>query len=141
MLAELGDNEEEQPSYDVSTEVVRGSSDEVIINSNPTGAEVSLSSGQACTTPCSLELKRKGDVIVVFKKQGYKELSTALISAIDGVSMGVGTFANLLFLPIVNDLVDYRTGANYSLKPNPLFVQLIPLDSDKEYQLVKPDNP
>ena len=106
--------------------VVRGSSEEVTINSVPIGAKVSISSGQSCVTPCVLELKRKGDKIVTFSKEGYEDLTTSLTSSIDGGSVGVGTAANLLFLPIVNDVVDYNTRANYSHKPNPLTVTLVP---------------
>tara|TARA_B110000495_G_C22944436_1_gene552813 strand:- start:789 stop:1172 length:384 start_codon:yes stop_codon:yes gene_type:complete len=64
-----------------------------------------------------------------------------VISSIDGASLGIGTAANFLFLPVVNDIVDYSTGANYSHKPNPLVVTLIPLDSTEDYTLIAPPSP
>jgi hypothetical protein len=76
--------------------------------------------------------------MVTITKSGYKEVNTALISSIDGASLGIGTAANLLFLPVINDIVDYNTGANYSHKPNPLIVNLIPLTSSENYQYAAP---
>lgn len=35
--------------------------------------------------------------------------------------------------------IDYKTGANYSHKPNPLSVKLIPIDSDDSYQFQDPE--
>lgn len=117
---------------------VRGGSEKVTFQSDPSGAEVRLSTGQTGVTPCQLDLKRKGDIQVTIRKDGFKELTTALISSIDGKSVGIGTAANFLFLPIINDVVDYKTGANYSHKPNPLVVKLIPLGAAENYQLVAP---
>lgn len=119
--------------------VVRGGSETIAIQTDPPGAEVKLSTGQYGVTPFEAEIKRKGTVFVTITKEGYKEVSTALISSIDGASLGVGTTANLIFLPIVNDIVDYNTGANYSHKPNPLIVKLISIDSNEEYKFVNPE--
>lgn len=118
--------------------VVRGGSEKLIIQSTPSGAEVRLSTGQSGVTPYEVEVKRKDTIYVTITKSGYKELNTALISSIDGVSVGLGTAANFLTLPIINDIVDYKTGANYSHKPNPLVVTLIPLESSTNYQLTPP---
>ncbi|HEY8995832.1 MAG TPA: PEGA domain-containing protein [Lacunisphaera sp.] len=107
--------------------VVRGSTEKIAFQSDPAGAEVKLSTGQSGVTPCELVVRRKGDVQVTIKKEGFKQVETALISGISGASMGIGTAANFLTLPIVNDIVDYKTGANYSHKPNPFVVKLIPL--------------
>lgn len=121
--------------------VVRGSSEKLIVQSSPSGAEVRLSTGQSGITPFEVEVPRKGTIFVTIKKDGYKPLETAAISSIDGASLGIGTAANFLFLPIVNDIVDYKTGANYSHKPNPLIVTLIPASSTETYQLVAPPAP
>ena len=118
--------------------VVRGGSEKLTIQSIPTGAEVKLSTGQSGVTPYVVEVKRKETLFVTLTKDGYKPLETAVISSIDGASLGIGTAANFLFLPIVNDIVDYKTGANYSHKPNPLVATLIPLASTDEYKLTPP---
>ena len=119
--------------------MVRGGAEKLMIQSNPSGAQVRLSTGQFATTPFEFEVKRKGTIFVSISKDGYKTLETAVISSIDGASLGVGTVANLIFLPVVNDVVDYQTGANYySHKPNPLIVTLIPLSSEEEYKYTPP---
>ncbi len=118
--------------------VVRGGSEKLVIQTVPSGAAVKLSTGQAGATPFEVEVRRKDTIFVSISKPGYKPLETAVISSIDGASLGLGTAANLLFLPIINDVVDYQTGANYSHKPNPLVVTLIPESSSESYSLVAP---
>jgi len=118
--------------------VVRGSSEKLVIQTVPSGAEVKLSTGQSGVTPWETQVKRKDTIMVTITKSGYKEVNTALISSIDGASLGIGTAANLLFLPVINDIVDYNTGANYSHKPNPLIVNLIPLTASENYQYSAP---
>lgn len=119
--------------------MARGGAETLVVQSDPSGAEVKLSTGQAGLTPFSTPIKRKdGTIFVSVTKKGYKDLNTAVIPTIDGKSLGLGTAVNLLFLPIVNDIVDYNTKANYSHKPNPLIVTLIPADSDQSYNLVAP---
>jgi hypothetical protein len=118
--------------------IVRGDSEKLMIQSNPSGAQVRLSTGQFATTPFEFEVKRKGTIFVSISKDGYKTVETAVISSIDGASLGVGTVANFIFLPVINDVVDYKTGANYSHKPNPLIVTLIPLSSEEEYKYTPP---
>lgn len=107
--------------------VVRGSSEKLIIQSFPSGAAVKLSTGQSGVTPFEVEVKRKDTIFVTVNKPGWQEANTAVISSIDGGSLGLGTAANLIFLPVVNDIVDYKTGANFSHKPNPLMVTLLPV--------------
>ncbi len=118
--------------------VVRGGSEKLMIQTSPSGASVRLSTGQSGTTPFEVEVRRKDTIFVSISKAGYKPLETAVISSIDGASLGIGTAANLLFLPVINDIVDYQTGANYSHKPNPLVVTLIPETSAENYPLVAP---
>ena len=113
--------------------VVRGSSEKLMIQSVPSGAQVRLSTGQAGVTPWEVEVKRKDTIFVTVTKDGYKEMSTAVISSIDGASLGIGTVANFVTLPILNDVIDYKTGANFSHKPNPLMVTLIPSSSAEAY--------
>ena len=94
--------------------IVRGSSEKLTIQSMPSGAQVRLSTGQAGVTPWEVEVKRKDTIFVTVTKDGYKEMSTAVISSIDGASLGIGTVANFVTLPILNDVIDYKTGAKES---------------------------
>ena len=121
--------------------IVRGSSEKLTIQSVPSGAQVRLSTGQAGVTPWEVEVKRKDTIFVTVTKDGYKEMSTAVISSIDGASLGIGTVANFVTLPILNDVIDYKTGANFSHKPNPLIVTLIPANSPDNYPISTPATP
>ena len=107
--------------------IVRGSSETIEITTSPSGAMIKLSSGQSARSPSTFEVSRKGTIFVTITKEGYETVETKLISSIEGASLGLGTAANFLTLPIVNDVVDYNSGANYTHKPNPLHVELTPL--------------
>ena len=107
--------------------IVRGSSETIEITTSPSGAMIKLSSGQSARSPSTFEVPRKGTIFVTITKDGYETVETKLISSIEGASLGLGTAANILTLPVVNDVVDYNTGANYSHKPNPLHVELTPI--------------
>ena len=107
--------------------IVRGSSETIEITTSPSGAMIKLSSGQSARSPSTFEVPRKGTIFVTITKDGYETVETKLISSIEGASLGLGTAANFLTLPVVNDVVDYNSGANYSHKPNPLHVELTPL--------------
>jgi PEGA domain-containing protein len=113
--------------------VFRGDSENISFTSNPTGAEVTLSSGQHCIAPCSLVVTRKGPIYVTYEMYGHKPFKTALPATIDGGSVAGFTAFNLVMLPIVNDVVDYNTRANYSRKPNPLHVEMIEITSESDY--------
>ena len=107
--------------------IVRGSSETIEITTSPSGAMIKLSSGQSARSPSTFEVPRKGTIFVTITKDGYETVETKLISSIEGASLGLGTAANFLTLPVVNDVVDYNSGANYSHKPNPLHVELTPI--------------
>jgi hypothetical protein len=110
--------------------IVRGSSETIEITTSPSGAMIKLSTGQSARSPSTFEVARKGTIFVTVTKEGYETVETKLISSIEGASLGIGTAANLLTIPVVNDVVDYQTGANYSHKPNPLHIELTPLKED-----------
>ena len=119
--------------------MVRGSSEMVDIETTPTKAKVTLSTGHTCYSPCSIDVRRKGDITVTVEMDGYETFETVLTSSIGGGSLAVGTIANLIFLPIINDIVDYNTGANYAHKPNPLVIRLAEIGSDEIAVVVLPE--
>ncbi len=101
----------------------------------PTGALVKLSTGETCVTPCELEVDRSDDLEFTISKTGYKKLSQTVYSSLDGSSLGVNTVGNLILLPGVADIIDVRSGANYSHKPNPFVTALLPKDSEDSYDI------
>ncbi len=92
--------------------MLRGTTQEVVIATAPPGAVVALSDGRRCVTPCALEVGRKEPVRVTLEKPGCDTYATALVPTLSGAGVALG------------GLPDYRTGAVYDLRPNPLFVRL-----------------
>lgn len=92
--------------------IVRGSNQQVSVNSEPDGAEVEFSDGQSCTTPCVAEVKRKRSLQLTIKKDGCLTTTRSMVPTLAGEGA------------ILGGLIDYGTGAVYNLEPNPLFVRL-----------------
>lgn len=106
--------------------VTRGTSQKYAIESTPTAAEVSLSSGQQCITPCQLKLKRKPGFTAVVKKQGYQTQTLTVDSKLAGGGAVAGA-GNLLLGGVVGGIVDGTNGSMNNLTPNPLRVILVPI--------------
>ena len=106
--------------------VTRGTSQKYAIESTPTAAEVSLSTGQQCITPCQLKLKRKPGFTAVVKKQGYQTQTLTVDSKLGGGGAVAGA-GNLLLGGVVGGIVDGTNGSMNNLTPNPLRVLLVPV--------------
>ncbi|MFG1190774.1 PEGA domain-containing protein [Xanthobacter flavus] len=52
--------------------ITRGTTSQVQIQSEPTGADVRTSTGFTCTTPCTMTVNRKDEFSVTFTKAGYE---------------------------------------------------------------------
>lgn len=103
--------------------ITRGTKETYMVESVPPGADVALSTGQTCTTPCSMKLKRKDGFTVKVSKAGYAAVETEVRPKIKG---GGGTAAagNILFGGIIGGVVDGTNGSLMDLTPNPLRVTL-----------------
>ncbi|NNL56095.1 MAG: PEGA domain-containing protein [Woeseia sp.] len=106
--------------------ITRGTSEAFAIETNPPGASATLSNGLACTTPCSIKVKRRGDFTVTLQKEGYETVTATVSSSIDGAG-GAGMAGNVLVGGIIGAGVDAGTGAMHSHKPNPLSVTMVKL--------------
>jgi hypothetical protein len=106
--------------------ITRGTSEVLVINTEPAGATASLSSGHMCKTPCSIELKRKNAVHVKLEKAGYETLDTDVKSEVSGAG-GAAMAGNVILGGLIGAGIDAATGAMDRLTPNPLTVKLVPL--------------
>ena len=95
----------------------------VVIETNPMGAVARLSSGRVCLTPCSLSLPRKQSFAISFEKEGYKPV-TAYVSSGITAGGGAGMAGNVLVGGIIGIGVDSYSGANKTLSPNPVKINL-----------------
>ena len=111
--------------------VTRGTSQKYVIQSTPAQAQVVLSTGQKCTTPCKLKLKRKHSFTAHFTKPGYQPLTAQVKSKFSGGGAAAGA-GNLLMGGIIGGAIDGSNGAMNNLTPNPLKVTLV-ADGDTEH--------
>ena len=103
--------------------LVRGTTDIVRIESNPSGAEVHLSNGDSGITPASFELPRKNPITVEFEKEGFEKVTMTLSpTRSKRGSLAVG--GNALVGGAIGGAIDGSTGAALDLQPNPLVVTL-----------------
>ena len=103
----------------------RGTTESFVIETTPAGANVSLSTGLSCTSPCSLKVKQRGDFVVTIEKEGYETITANVTSSIDGQG-GVAMAGNVILGGVLGLGIDAGTGAMHSHKPNPLVVTLNP---------------
>ena len=108
--------------------VVLGAHQSFQIVSSPAGARVQLSTGESCTTPCTLELPRSVAFQARVSLPGY---STQMLPVASRTSVGgaVGFLGNGLLGGVVGASEDLDSGAMRSLSPNPLSVRLYPLQA------------
>ena len=105
--------------------VTRGTKETFNITTTPSDAQVSLSNGQSCVSPCKLKLKRKDGFTVTAKKQGYKDATAEVRSVVKGGGVA-GAAGNVLIGGIIGGIVDGSNGSMKDLTPNPLAMTLEP---------------
>ena len=108
--------------------VTRGTSQKFSIESTPDKADVKLSTGQTCVTPCQLKLKRKDGFTATFSKPGYKAAEAKVESELHGGGAVAGA-GNIILGGVIGGIVDGSSGAMKNLTPNPLRVTLVAEES------------
>lgn len=106
--------------------VTRGTTEAFVVDSEPVGANVTLSTGERCKTPCTLTKKRKESFMVTIELDGYETVQTQVQSQVAGGG-AAGMAGNVLVGGIIGVGVDAASGATKELVPNPLRVKLVPI--------------
>ncbi len=106
--------------------VTRGTTETLMIQSTPSGADVRVSNGFTGRTPFTFTAPRKGDLIVTISLSGYESQEHILHSSVAGKG-AAGVAGNALIGGVIGIGVDMATGAALSHKPNPLVVTLKPV--------------
>jgi hypothetical protein len=143
--------------------VTRGSTDTLVVNSTPSGADVKIYRTNAGfnakeisdntiadpknpgagpilgSTPGSFKLARKGEYRVEISKSGYKTVETDIGNRVAGAG-SAGMAGNVIAGGIVGIIVDSRTGATRDLTPNPLEVTLEPGKGSSSISLSKEES-
>ena len=111
--------------------ITRGTTEAYTVTSVPSGALVSFSTGETCTTPCVLEKKRKEPFAVNIAKDGYEpiDIQVTTETCSDAVST---TVANLAMLgSVIWCSLDAILGSTQDLFPNPGVATLVPLENNQ----------
>jgi hypothetical protein len=108
--------------------ITRGSSQKFNIDTTPTAANVELSTGQNCVSPCALKLKRKNGFVVTAKKEGFEPAKAIVDSSVRGGGIAGGA-GNIIAGGIIGIAVDASSGAMNDLTPNPLHLTLKPISA------------
>ena len=105
--------------------ITRGTTDQVQIQSEPSGAEVRTSMNQVCTTPCTLQFSRKDEFTVKFDADGYDPQEIQVKTGIAGAG-AAGFAGNVILGGVVGMAADAATGATLEHIPNPVHADLQP---------------
>ena len=106
--------------------VTRGTKQKFVIETTPSEAQVALSNGVTCTTPCKLKLKRKPGFDARFTKAGYQPAEVHVRSKFSGGGAAAGA-GNIIAGGIIGGIIDGSNGSMNNLEPNPLRVELVPI--------------
>ena len=109
--------------------ITRGTHEVLEIETDPSGADVALSNGESCVTPCGLKLKRKNGLHVSITKDGYKTIEADVHTQIAGGG-AAGMAGNVLLGGIIGVGIDASNGSLNEFAPNPLKVTLEPLGEE-----------
>ena len=111
--------------------VTRGTTEAFLIETEPSGANVSTSLGLSCTpTPCAIpKVKREAEFSVTIEKEGYKTTTHNITHQMSGGG-GAGMAGNVILGGGIGAILDANNGATQELVPNPLKVTLEKLPED-----------
>lgn len=103
--------------------VINGTTQEITINSNVEGAEVTLNGLPLGTTPViRARIKREEKYFLRIRKEGYKDYDTTLHTAFDKWFWG-----NIVIGGLLGSTTDMLTGTTHLLDPNTIYVKLNPV--------------
>ena len=106
--------------------ITRGVHESLVIETDPSGAKVSLSTGESGTTPTSFRIKRKGAVVVTVTKEGYETVVVNVTTQVAAAG-AAGMAGNVLVGGLIGAGVDALSGGMLEHKPNPVKVSMVAL--------------
>lgn len=108
--------------------ITRGTTTDVVFQSEPPGAAMETTHGFWCTTPCTLRMARSDAFVATFTLEGYEPQSIPVQSEVSGGG-AAGLAGNLLIGGVIGGVVDATSGAMNDLIPNPVLANLVPLSA------------
>lgn len=92
--------------------IMRGSTQDVGIASNPAGATVTINGEQKGVTPTTVKLDRDKEYSVLLTKEGYEPYGATLTHSLSGWVWG-----NVFIGGLVGLAIDAGTGSMYNISP------------------------
>ena len=89
---------------------MRGTTDKVVIKSNPAGVEIVSSTGHKCVTPCTITVSRKEEFVVTYKPKNGKSVKIPVTTGVSG-NGAAGLAGNILLGGVIGGGVDVATSA------------------------------
>jgi hypothetical protein len=112
--------------------VARGTTEKVVINSEPADATIRTSLGHSCPqSPCTVEVSRKSEFTAYAEKEGYKPGQVYVGTGFSGGG-AAGLAGNILVGGVIGVGVDAMTGATLDHSPNPAHITLVPVGEPGE---------
>jgi len=99
--------------------IVNGKVQTVAINSNVSGAKVTVNGVQVGETPFTGSLVRSNKTVVTVSKDGYESKTVTLDTAIEPIFWG-----NIIIGGVIGSTTDAATGSMYKYAPGTLEVDL-----------------
>lgn len=110
--------------------VTRGTNDTWVVETTPPGAQVTTSNGYQCaSTPCAIKMPRRSEFVATISRDGYETVEvnvTHQVSSAGGTAMA----GNVLVGGLIGAAVDAGTGAMNDLVPNPVIIELVPIEDE-----------
>jgi PEGA domain len=106
--------------------ITRGVHEKLTVLSEPSGANVELSSGERGVTPTKFVMSRRDNFTVMVSKPGYIAQSVRVQSKASATGE-TAMAGNILIGGLIGAGVDATSGAYNSLYPNPVSVRLVPV--------------
>jgi hypothetical protein len=115
--------------------LMQGSTQQITVNSSPSGATVLVDGGLRFTTPTVLELSRKESHRIEISLEGYHPERIDVRTTSSNMVMG-----NIVAGGLVGFVVDHSSGAAFRLVPEVVRVSLRPITAEPENTPTVSDN-
>ncbi len=123
--------------------IVRGSTQEVTFQSTPPNAKVATTNGFRCDfTPCTIRMPRNERFKAKVTLEGYESAETFVTNRQPFKAVLLSATGNVLVTGgIVGAMIDIFTGATWELTPNPVSVELKPIEAEPSQTAEAPSAP
>jgi len=118
--------------------LTHGKTEEISVNSNPPGADVTLSNGMTGVTPFTITVPRERDLVFHFSKPGYRSTDVFDDTQVESRYIAADWASMLLTAVPVAWISDVSSGSAHTHQQTTITAELEP---DPTYKLAPPARP